>query len=79
MATPAAHHRLDARGTRDQSRAFHLSRIFGGIRAAWSLVSSMKPISPGIYRISPAVVLNARERLEIALPYLTDDEGIVRL
>lgn len=79
MATPAAHHRLDARGTRDQSRAFHLSRIFGGVRAAWNLVSSMRTVGPGLYRIDPAVVLNARERLEIALPYLSDEEGRVRL
>jgi len=79
LSTPAAHHRLDARGTREQSRAFHLSRIFGGIRAAWNLVSAMQPVGPGLYRVNPALVLHARDRLEVALPYLSDEEGRVRL
>lgn len=79
MGTPAAGHRLDSRGTREQSRTFHLSRILGGIRAAWDLLLAMEPVSPGVYAIPPAIVLRARERVDLARPYLDDDEGRISL
>jgi hypothetical protein len=79
MGSPAAGHRLDARGTREQERAFHRSRILGAVRAAGELLAAMRHVSPGVYAVPPAVVLSARERVERALPYCNDEEGTIRL
>lgn len=79
MGSPAANHRLDARGTREQERAFHRSRILGAVRAAGDLLDAMRRLSPGVYAVAPAVVLMARERIDRALPYCDDEEGTFRL
>lgn len=74
MGSPSASHRVDYRGTREQSRAFHSMRILGAVRAAGNLLAAMRHISPGVYEIPPAVVLAARERVGLALPYCDDEE-----
>lgn len=78
MSTPAAHHRLDARGTREQSRAFHLSRIFGAVRALRLLLDVLSHSRSRSVEES-AARLSAKHALELALPYLSDEEGRVRL
>jgi hypothetical protein len=65
-----ATHRLIWGGSDTQSRTFHLSRIFAAIRAAYAMLRAMRPLSPGVYAIEPALVLHAREAVDKARPYM---------
>lgn len=68
-------HKLIWGGSDAQSRTFHLSRIFCAVRASSELLASLRHVRPGVYAIDPALVLKARQRVELALPYLEQEGG----
>lgn len=78
MARTATHRTMWKDGAK-QSRTFHLSRVFSAVRAAVEMLRRMERVGAGLYRIEPALVLKAREQMDIALPYLEDMDGRVEL
>lgn len=68
-------HRNIWRHASDQDRAYHASRVFGAIRAAWAMLQAMQPMRAGLYEVDSAKVLAARVAVERAVPYLEDQEA----
>ena len=71
-------HRGQYRGIDDRQQAYHRNKVFTALAAARRLRDDMRPAGVGLYRISPGVALRFATTLDDALPYLDDEEGMVR-
>lgn len=77
-----AHHRRDYRNgthhTWPQRKAYHLGKLYAAVRAVAELVSALRPVGPGLYRLDrPYLMPLVRDALESARPYLDDKTGDV--
>lgn len=70
MPARRPHHRSIWHGSDHASRAFHLARLTAAVRVLVRLVQALLHRSPGLYAVSPALVLEARTACEDVAPYL---------
>lgn len=70
MPARRPHHRSIWESTDRQSRSFHMARLTAAVRVLVRLVRALLHRSPGLYAVSPALVLEARNACDAVDPYI---------
>jgi len=78
----SAHHRADYRVGPHHSwlrrKAYHLAKMFAAVRILGELLSALRPIGDGVYKLDRVYLMpKAREAFADAAIYLGDERGDV--